>query len=118
MANRSLKLDNDTWDLTLDGAGNIATVQDDEEIAQSVANNIRLFRDDAYFAQTEGIPHFVVSLGRYPSPTVMRTRMREEAMKVNGVRDIQVVFTKYESRILEGVIVIQTENNTTIEVTI
>lgn len=40
----TLKLDNETWDLTIDGNGNIAVADSSEETAQDVASACAMFR--------------------------------------------------------------------------
>lgn len=83
----TLTLDPDAWDLTLDGAGNIATVTGDFAAAQNVANAVRLFTDDAYFNPERGIPHFAITLGQKPALSVFRSRVRKAALEVDGVQN-------------------------------
>ncbi|MCL2458592.1 MAG: hypothetical protein FWF31_07035 [Desulfobulbus sp.] len=61
---RTLTFDRN-WDITLDGVGRIALTGDDLATAQNVANEVRLFTEDAYFIQDQGIPPFRGQAGRH-----------------------------------------------------
>jgi len=84
---RTLTL-NSAWDLTLDGTGRIALTGDDMATAQNVANEARLFTNDAYFIQDQGIPHFIVELGQQVSKSVLRSYLREAALRVSDVQEV------------------------------
>lgn len=107
MAGYTLLLD-DNWDVTLDGSGNIAVTQGAYGIAQNVANAVRLFTNDACFDQTRGIPHFDIELGRVPSLSVLRARIRQAALDVDGVAEAEVSFLSFEGRVLTGEVQITT----------
>ncbi|MDL2315521.1 hypothetical protein LJC59_00360 [Desulfovibrio sp. OttesenSCG-928-A18] len=84
---RTLQLDAG-WDITLDGTGRIALARGDLATAQNVANEARLFTDDAYFIQDKGIPHFVVGLGGRVRASVLRSYLRRAALQVPDVREV------------------------------
>lgn len=89
---RTLLLEKDTWDITLDGLGHIALTRDEYATAQNVANEIRLFRNDAYFQQNQGIPHFAVELGsRVREATAVRAFIRNASLRVSDVAEIQSI---------------------------
>jgi len=91
MTAHTLYLNPDSWDITLDSSGRIARSTQAYAIAQNVANAVRLFTGEAYFAQDEGIPHFEIELGyTRPALSVLRARIREAALNVEGVQDAQV----------------------------
>lgn len=92
----TLTLDPETWDLTLDGGGNIAVSTGAAAIAQNVANAVRLFTNDAWFDRTRGIPHFAVELGRLPPESVLRSRLAKAARGVEGVAAAVVALTRFE----------------------
>lgn len=104
MAAHTLYLDPETWDLTLDPAGNIATATGAYAIAQSVANAIRLFTNDAYYDSDRGIPHFALELKTHPAISVLRARIKEAAERVEGVKDAKVTDLNLDHRTLTGVI--------------
>lgn len=86
---RTLNLDRMMWDLTLNDVGLIELVSGEYATAQNVANEVRLFTDDAYFIQDKGIPHFTVELGRRASTTaVLHSYVRKAALRVEDVNEI------------------------------
>lgn len=87
---KTLLLDSN-WDLCLDKAGRIAIAEGAYATAQAVANECRLFTDDAYFEPGRGIPYYLVALGRKLSPSVLRARLRDAAMLVDDVEDVTEV---------------------------
>lgn len=88
---RTLHLTREGWDITLDGVGRIALIQGGEATAQNVANEARLFTDDAYFAQDRGVPHFLVDLGRRVNHSILRSYLRRAALTVPDVAEVQSV---------------------------
>ena len=91
MNGHTLYLTPDTWDITLDSSGRLLTSAAAYAIAQNVANAVRLFTGEAFFAQDEGIPHFDIELGKTrPALSVLRTRIRQAALNVDGVLDAVV----------------------------
>ena len=84
---KTLLLDSN-WDLCLDKAGRIAIAEGAYATAQNVANECRLFTNDAYFETERGIPYYLVALGRKLSPSVLRARLRDAAYLVEDVEDV------------------------------
>ena len=76
------------WDLTLDKSGRIAVAEGAYATAQNVANECRLFTQDAYFEPNRGIPYYLIALGRKLSPSVLRARLRDAAYLVEDVEDV------------------------------
>ena len=87
---KTLLLDSN-WDLCLDKAGRIAVADGAYATAQNVANECRLFTNDAYFETDRGIPYYLVALGKKLSPSVLRARLRDAAMLVEDVEDVTEV---------------------------
>jgi len=85
---RKTLLLNGNWDLTLDKGGRIAVADGAYATAQNVANECRLFTDDAYFEPERGIPYYLIALGRKLSPSVLRARLRDAAFLVDDVEDV------------------------------
>lgn len=114
---KSLLLD-DNWDLSVDIQGNIAVSLGPYTTAQNVANECRLFTDDAYFATERGIPYFLIALGKDVSPSVIMARLREAALLVEDVaevKDIQLDTLDTVTRRLTGTITftsVENENGT------
>ena len=86
---RTLNLDQESWDLTLNGVGLIELTDGEYATAQNVSNEARLFVADAYFIQDKGIPHFIAELGRRVSNmAVLHSYLRKAALRVVDVNDI------------------------------
>jgi hypothetical protein len=112
----TLYLTPDSWDLTLDSSGRIQTSAGAYAIAQSVANAVRLFTEEAYFAMDTGIPHFDIELGfTRPALSVLRARIREAALSVDGVVSADVTLDGVQNRRLTGEILltVKDEDKTT-----
>ena len=107
MTAHTLYLQPDSWDITLDSSGRIARSTQAYAIAQNVANAVRLFTGEAFFAMDEGIPHFDIELGKTrPALSVLRARMREAALNVQGVLDAQITLDDVQDRKLTGEILL------------
>ena len=107
MNGHTLYLTPDNWDITLDSSGRLQTSATAYAIAQNVANAVRLFTNEAYFAMDEGIPHFEIELGyTRPALSVLRARIREAALNVDGVLDAAVNLDGVRDRKLTGEILL------------
>lgn len=107
MNGHTLYLTPDNWDITLDSSGRLQTSASAYAIAQNVANAVRLFTGEAFFAQDEGIPHFEIELGfTRPALSVLRARVREAALNVDGVLDAVVNIDGVQDRRLTGEILL------------
>ena len=117
MNKRSLYL-NDAWDITLDGAGNIATTSGRYCDAQDVANAVRLFTQDAYLRQRKGVPHFSLDLGVKPALSEVRAVYRETALSVENIADatVDIVGLDTETRAMTGTIKATSESGETVSV--
>lgn len=113
----TLKL-TEQWDLQLNEAGYIETVDSNYAIAQNVANALSLFTNDAYFEPEKGIPHFNIELGMKPNLSVFRTRIKIEAEKVDGVKRAEVFNLTINDRVLSGLLVLTLKNGAVINVEI
>lgn len=102
------------WDLTLTSSGNIALTKGALSTAQNVANEARLFTNDAYFIQDQGTPYFIVSLGQRATPSIVRSYLRRSALRVEDVQDVlsvQVESVNVETRLLPGEIQFTTKED-------
>lgn len=117
MNKRSLYL-NDKWDITLDGAGNLATTSGRYCDAQNVANAVRLFTNDAYLAQTKGVPHFSLDLGVKPALSEVRAVYREAALGVENIAaaTVDIIGLDTETRAMTGTITATSESGETVNV--
>lgn len=79
------------WDLELDTSGNIKLAEGANATAQNVANEARLFTDDAYFSVDKGTPYFASSLGQRPNEAIVRSYLHDSAMRVQDVQEILTI---------------------------
>lgn len=105
MKKRSLYL-NEKWDITLDGAGNLATTGGRYCDAQNVANAVRMFTYDAYLRQRQGVPHFSLDLGVKPSLSEVRAVYRDTALGVENIADasVEIAGLDTDTRAMTGTI--------------
>lgn len=117
MSRYSLMLDK-KWDICLGAGGEIETASGDYAIAQDVANAVRLFTNEAFFDLDRGVPHFDIDLGVVsPAMSVVRARMREAALNVEGVEDVvPELYITNDSRTLSGELKITTDTGTSVTV--
>ncbi|WP_126687931.1 hypothetical protein [Escherichia coli] len=87
MTYRTMQLDTSTWDLTLDGNGNLAIAEESYSVAQDVASACLVFSGECYYDNTLGIPWEAEVLGRRPSPGFIAQKMQAEALKLPVVED-------------------------------
>jgi hypothetical protein len=84
-----LELVKETWDVTLDAVGKIKVTGDEYATAQDVANEARLFLNDAYFRAAQGIPHFGVELGeKFSESIILRAYLLRAAARVADVNEV------------------------------
>lgn len=76
------------WDVCLDKSGRIRIAEGAYATAQNVANECRLFTDDACFETERGIPYYVIALGQKLSPSVLKARLRDAAYLVEDVDNV------------------------------
>ena len=101
---KTLKLSAE-WDLVLDANGHIALAENGQATAQNVANECRLFTNDAYFDAERGIPYFLIALGQKLSVSVLKSRLRKAALLVDDVAtvtSIQIDTFDTEKRLVTG----------------
>lgn len=118
MPHRTLHL-NEKWDIEITSGGRIAIADGAYGTAQTVANAIRLFTQDAYLKYDEGIPHFSLDLGVIPSSAAVRSRYRNAALAVDNVDDAAVRLNDIDfDRELTGTVNIRTEDGEEAEIEI
>ena len=99
----TLALDPDTWDLTVDAAGNIAVLDEPDSLAQDAASAIRTFLGECYWDTTVGVPYMTEILGKSP-PTValLKEVFVDAALTVPGVASAQVFIVSISNRGVSG----------------
>jgi hypothetical protein len=91
----------DDWDLTVDSFGNIAVANAPYAIAQDVASECKLWKGEARYDTTKGIPYETSILGRLPPPAKLMAWYKEAAEGVPGVAESKVIL-QYGNRTLSG----------------
>lgn len=109
----TLALNNATWDLILDGAGNIATRADSAARTQDVCSACRVFEGEVYYNSSLGVPYLSDVLGEEPNPDSLSAYYITAARTVAGVKDAHLNVTGVSLRGLEGVLYSSSTNNIT-----
>lgn len=86
----TIYLNPNTWDLTLDAAGNIAKASVPYALAQDAASAIRTFVGECYYDTTLGVPYWSDILGLTPPLELLRQQFIDAALTVPGVVSAQV----------------------------
>lgn len=99
---KTLLLDPQTWDLTIDAAGNIAVASDPYALAQDAASAIRLFQAEQWYNTTIGIPYFQQILSKRPNIPLMKALFVKAALTVPGVTAAKVFIVALTDRGIRG----------------
>lgn len=106
---RTMLLDIDAWDLTIDSAGNIAVAEDPYARAQDVASAVRTFAGEVFYNDTLGVQYFAQFLGQ-PLPLVaFQDAVVTAALTVPGVATAVCQVTGIGTRELTGQILFTDE---------
>lgn len=81
----------DEWDLTVDAFGNIALAGTPYAQAQDVACACRLWRGEARYDTTRGVPYESEILGQRPPPSLLSGWFETEALTVSGIENAVAV---------------------------
>ena len=106
------------WDLHVDPAGNLPVSYGAYGVAQNVANAFRLFTEDAWYFPERGIAHFLIELKKEPRLNVLKSRLRQAALEVDGVVDCEISLLHIEDRDLSGMATITLANGEKYDVAI
>lgn len=99
---RTLLLDQNSWDLTLDASGNVATAGDPYSQAQDAASAMRLVQGTLWYDTAQGVPYFAVVLGRHTPLDLARSELIDAGLTVPGVVKAKVLVTSIVDRRLRG----------------
>lgn len=113
----TLLLDQTTWDLCADAAGNIAVASDPYAIAQDVASAVRTFTGECWYDTTDGIPYFEEVLGQAPPAQMIKSLIEQQALTVPEVAKAVCTLTSLSGRTLTGTIQVTTSTGVTIPIT-
>lgn len=109
----SLALDRTTWDLFADANGNIAMASEPYAIAQDAASAIRLFKGEAWYDTSRGVPHFQQILGHQPPLTVLKAALETAALTVPDAVTAVVFISAIANREVQGQVQITSASGAT-----
>lgn len=111
MITKSMLLETETWDLSLDASGNIAATQNPYAVAQDAACACSTFLGEAWYDTTLGIPYYERILGHWPGSQLINTKMAAEAEKLPYVQDAFCTVTiSNDTRVSSGVMTLTDTN--------
>lgn len=117
MTYRTLKLDQSTWDLTIDSRGYMAVAGEGEAIAQDVASACALFLGECYYNTALGIPYDTQVLGRKFSQPYLNQQLKNQAKTIKPVeRAVVSMQVDRFTRKLRAVVLTQDTSGNTQEV--
>ncbi|KAB1581169.1 hypothetical protein [Serratia marcescens] len=82
---KTFYLNPDSWDLQLDGNGDLRIASGPLAIAQDVASACLTFQREVWFDNTLGVPWKEDVLGERPPPGLIQRRLEVEALRIDGV---------------------------------
>lgn len=106
----TILLNKNTWDLTVDALGNIASDFTSYAVAQDVASAVRTVRGEAYYNILLGIPYPTLVWGVNYVPQLVKSLIESEAKTVPGVVEAQATLSLNHQRVLSGAIRVIDEN--------
>lgn len=89
----TLQLNTATWDLMLDGQGNIAVQTGSNAVAQDVASVIQAIQGECWYNTQEGLPYFTQVLGGSVNEVLFASLYNAAALSVPNVVKAQTTFT-------------------------
>jgi hypothetical protein len=88
--------------LTKDASRNIAIASEPYSQAQDIASACRLFRSEAWFDTTRGIPYWERILGHAPPIGVIKSALNTAALTVPGINAAQSFIVVNRDRTVTG----------------
>lgn len=102
----TLPLNISTWDVVLDGAGNLNLTDPDMSIAQDVASAVRTFLGECWYNVNLGMPYFQTILGQAPPSSLVQAKIKGQALTVADVLTVKTLALSLKGRTLTGTIVV------------
>lgn len=99
---KTLFLDPNAWDLTIDASGNIAVADDPYSLAQDAASAVKLFLGELWFDTTQGVPYFEQLFGKPPNISLIKAKFETAALTVPDVTAAEVFVTSIVGRNVSG----------------
>jgi hypothetical protein len=103
MAGLATMLLDDTWDLTMDAAGNmaLAPMSPPDNLAQDAASAVRTWLGEEYWNTQIGIPWQTI-LGSVPNLPLLKQQLVNAALTVPGVATAIVFLSSFDNRAISG----------------
>jgi hypothetical protein len=103
MAGLATMLLDDTWDLTVDAAGNmaLAPMSPPDNLAQDAASAVRTWLGEEYWNTQIGIPWQTI-LGSVPNLPLLKQQLVNAALTVPGVATAIVFLSSFDNRAISG----------------
>lgn len=98
----TLMLDAASWDIALDGNGNLIIATPPYSTAQDVASAVRTFLGEVFFDQSLGVPYSQQILGQVAPLSVLQAGIEAAALSVPGVLTAIAIIQTYENRQVTG----------------
>lgn len=102
---KTIALDN-SWDISIDSIGNLASLEGNDRLAQDVASSVRVFKGELPFDIERGVNYDKPDENR----ETLNYEMNEQAQLVEGVADSVVIFEELKDRTLKPVIYVTNED--------
>lgn len=108
----TLLLDQGSWDLVIDAAGNMAVAKPPYATAQDVSSAIRTFLGECWYDSSLGVQYRNI-LGKNPPLSFLRSQMEDAALSVPGVTDALCTIQAVSGRSVTGQVQFTTVDGTT-----
>ncbi len=108
----TLYLDRDSWDLAVDGTGNIAMATEPYALCQDAASECRAFQGECLYDTTRGIPYLSQILGKSTPIEYTKAQLVAAALLVPDVVSARAYLTSSSDRKLGGQIQITDSTGT------
>lgn len=107
---KTLPLNVSTWDLELDGNGDLVLTDQNYSVAQDVASAWKVFLGEAWYDTTLGMPYLQAIFGQLPPSSLVVAKLRDQAFTIADVANVRIVSLRLQpDRTLTGQGVIQTD---------
>jgi|WetSurMetagenome_2_1015567.scaffolds.fasta_scaffold02788_4 hypothetical protein len=98
----TMLLDSASWDLVVDSNGNMALASQPYGLAQDAASAIKTFLGEVYWDTTIGIPWLQQILGQTPTLSILKQKLIDAALTVQGIASAVVYISSFTNRIVSG----------------
>ena len=107
-----------SWDLAVDGSGNIATLSGAAALEQDVASAAMTFFGEVYYDTTIGVPYLAQIFAQNYSPSIAARLLQAQVQNVPNVASAQVILNSFVNRNVSGSINFMDVNGTALGVII